>query len=496
MKTHVFILMQILIIIINKLLSKRNKLCFFCLVFSVYLSAQNGGSHKYIIFEQDSCRPINTDVLEVDNRYYMLTDLMLLYHQRKRIPTVTVFDESLNIIEKIELFDSSVKIMPTQWFYKSNFFYMTGLCDSNGKGKPFFIKFDKNFNIAQPLTLYFSEDIFDYAWCHSIINQNNEFVSLVYNSVNCRLLNFDTNGNILQDFTIPNYTSKASIAETDKYYLIDYHSNYLLKFNKYPLLLIDTLYPIVHKNDIPERSLIAIHNQLIRTNTYYKPAYDKCEDFQSYDLERSVLFLDTNMNTNARLEFGNPCWEDSKPYLLSLNYINPDSIYYTYETKYDESSVYQGNTISIANFSQNGHLNFNYTLKIPEDTSPKFIYGCRAVSDGGVLVFGESLNYIAGTDHKGFLLKYHPQKKYSEIKETSVNIDIKVFPNPAQTQFTITNTENANITLYTILGQKIKQVVGKDENTIIQTGNLPVGMYILKIEKENNVLTKKIQIIK
>lgn len=55
---------------------------------------------------------------------------------------------------------------------------------------------------------------------------------------------------------------------------------------------------------------------------------------------------------------------------------------------------------------------------------------------------------------------------------------ISIFPNPAQSQFIVTNAENATIQLYNILGQKVKQVTAKEENTIIQTEDLSAGMYV------------------
>jgi hypothetical protein len=73
---------------------------------------------------------------------------------------------------------------------------------------------------------------------------------------------------------------------------------------------------------------------------------------------------------------------------------------------------------------------------------------------------------------------------------------ISVFPNPAQTQFTVTNVQNAALRLYNILGQEVLQTYSKEENTVINISNLPQGLYVLKIEKENTVLTRKIQIKK
>jgi len=50
--------------------------------------------------------------------------------------------------------------------------------------------------------------------------------------------------------------------------------------------------------------------------------------------------------------------------------------------------------------------------------------------------------------------------------------------------------------LYNILGQEIRQTVGKEENTTIPTENLPAGVYILKVVKDKGVVTKKVQISK
>ena len=98
----------------------------------------------------------------------------------------------------------------------------------------------------------------------------------------------------------------------------------------------------------------------------------------------------------------------------------------------------------------------------------------------------------AGMDTTLFYITRTPPPSIQETAQT----EISVYPNPAQTQFTVTNTENANMTLYNLLGQEIKQLKGKEETTTIQTENLPQGIYLLKIEKGDAVLTKKVQIIR
>ncbi|MDR0368314.1 MAG: T9SS type A sorting domain-containing protein, partial [Bacteroidales bacterium] len=73
--------------------------------------------------------------------------------------------------------------------------------------------------------------------------------------------------------------------------------------------------------------------------------------------------------------------------------------------------------------------------------------------------------------------------------------NIRIVPNPAQTQFSVINAGNATITMYNLLGQKVKQLSGKEDNVIIHTQDLPAGMYVLKIERENTLLTKKVQVL-
>ena len=105
--------------------------------------------------------------------------------------------------------------------------------------------------------------------------------------------------------------------------------------------------------------------------------------------------------------------------------------------------------------------------------------------DGG---YTDSIFYL-GADTSIFYITKTPVN----IQETEQST-ISVFPNPAHTQFRVTNTEDASITLYNILGQEVKQIQGTAEQTTIYTDNLPAGIYVLKVEKEGTVFTKKVQV--
>ena len=76
-------------------------LCFCLILIASSLKAQNTGHYKYSITPTDTCPADNVDILEVNNKYYLLTKIGTNRHYRK--PCIVVFDENLNSIEQISL---------------------------------------------------------------------------------------------------------------------------------------------------------------------------------------------------------------------------------------------------------------------------------------------------------------------------------------------------------------------------------------------------------
>ena len=76
------------------------------------------------------------------------------------------------------------------------------------------------------------------------------------------------------------------------------------------------------------------------------------------------------------------------------------------------------------------------------------------------------------------------------IQEKENHAIVSVFPNPAQTQFTVTNAENAAIQLFTMLGQEVLRTHSKEENTVVNIDFLPKGMYVLKVVKDGMYVRK------
>jgi hypothetical protein len=68
----------------------------------------------------------------------------------------------------------------------------------------------------------------------------------------------------------------------------------------------------------------------------------------------------------------------------------------------------------------------------------------------------------------------------------------QIFPNPACSQFTVTNTENASLYLYNVVGQAVLQTYSTEENTVINVNTLPQGLYVLKVVKNGEVSTHKV----
>jgi hypothetical protein len=77
--------------------------------------------------------------------------------------------------------------------------------------------------------------------------------------------------------------------------------------------------------------------------------------------------------------------------------------------------------------------------------------------------------------------------------EQKTNV-ISVYPNPARSQFIVTNTENASLQLYNMAGQQVLYTYSKENNTVINMDFLPQGVYVLKALKDGVFSTHKIVI--
>ena len=96
--------------------------------------------------------------------------------------------------------------------------------------------------------------------------------------------------------------------------------------------------------------------------------------------------------------------------------------------------------------------------------------------------------YVVGADTSTFYVVRNPVS----IKELQVtNYELRVYPNPTSNQLRISlpnpsergayAAEDANYSIYSVIGQMVMQGKLQEENTTINVANLANGMYFLKV---------------
>ena len=478
-------------------------------------AAQNPSHYKYMITPFDSTVwTENVDVLELNNRYYLLTSGVMIRSWEladdstrrctQRIGAVTVFDENFNQIKQLQLLaEHNINSTAFSFFYEQDTFYVFGfymLPMSNPLwSEYYFAKFDKDFNLVQPLTTFpYHGSGENYSMGGILKTKKNEFIFQLYNlEDSSRLIHINNKGDILQDVLI-NSIIDGTILEMDSNYAIVFGiATGIGIFNKDSLNKYKYVVPEIHQRDVPTRTgvSIVVNNQIIRSydrSTSYKECPKDMYGYPVSEYDRSILFFDDDFKLKDSLIFGNHCvldWEGHR----SMDYINPDSIYYAYKT-YGTNAQAGGNTVSIANFSWDGKLNFNYTLDLPGDSGVfRHISFCKALSNGGVLIGGSEDGDLFGSiSRKNYLLYFHPTKNVGIVETRHAASLPQIFPNPARSQFTATNVEKANLYLYNIVGQEVLQIYSKEDNIIVNIGSLPQGVYVLKVVKEGSISVHKI----
>ena len=473
------------------------------------------GDFTYVLSLNEYSCPTNRGAMEARNKYYVPTDIGLPNSDNEYLCLLTVYDESMNPLKTIRLHEPEERIIPIYFFYDNTSFYAMGYNALSDRrvAHPFFIQYDTNFKpLHEPIVYAFEDSITDYAIYGVIQNAENEFIYLLmgyyFDSLfhpTGRLLRVDKTGNLLEDVLFPfGGNPGASIAEHGNYYYIDRaEKDFLLRCSKNALGIMDTLYFTPHQDDyLAEGTMIIVGDQLLRTATAFV-YHDECGNPPPWEADRSITFLDTAMNTRNRITVGDPCINEAN-WGGSMDYINPDSIFYVYAS--DVGGLAHQN-ICVTNFRQDGTINYHHTI-VTGEISRKTIYGCRALSDGGVLIFGEMCDFIDNGICGGFVLKYHPYMNdlprpyinyYNYVSTTGietlpVSAEVNVYPNPAQqTLYIQSSQEIERISVYDISG---RELLTKTESALfgqsIDVSGLANGIYLVKVKTKAGETVKKI----
>jgi len=92
--------------------------------------------------------------------------------------------------------------------------------------------------------------------------------------------------------------------------------------------------------------------------------------------------------------------------------------------------------------------------------------------------------------------------KYYKYNSTSINIiqdlGITIYPNPASEQISITNKniKIKEVFICDIMGKQINGFLVNDNQTMLDVSNLSAGMYVAKINTEQGIITRKVQIVR
>ncbi|NLE62333.1 MAG: T9SS type A sorting domain-containing protein [Bacteroidales bacterium] len=468
-----------------------------CIALAVLLEtvafSQSIDSVYYTFINEGDVLTACQDVIEEDSCYYAFTQNII--DPIAHFSTLLKYDKKLNLIHKKQLMlgDSNmiVKVLPTK-----DAFWCFGSIRTDRSDKVFSVKLNKNFDVMHQPTLYYLEDTIDYGVVDVIMNEKNQFVLLMYGMQN-ELMLLDSTLQVLKTNKLDAYSYCCSIEEFQGNYIVDL-GRFLFIIDKDSLSIIDTV-----KTDI-----LCIHpvGNLLKLND---SVFIRSADFSNstpevFERDMAILFYNKQFEVFKQVQVGQVGYFDEYGY-SNLDFITKDSIYYAYSTRLSSPSIpVEASSVSIACMNEKGEKHFDYQFNIPEDLNTvKRICGIIATSDGGCLVHGISIRYTyEGSNDtgqfKGFLLKYNPQWQKASITELPKQYEIAVYPNPASNQIVISGNEvqMLDVFVYTITGQKVKQVVVNATQTTIDVNDLSVGMYILKINTKQDILTRKVQIIK
>jgi len=142
-------------------------------------------------------------------------------------------------------------------------------------------------------------------------------------------------------------------------------------------------------------------------------------------------------------------------------------------------------TVTAGEYTVNPDAAGNYELRIEPGTynvSAK-LEGYDEVITEGVVVNSETI-----TENIDFVIE---EEIINSVDEIDYN-DIKLYPNPANNILNITAPTGSDIYIYNLIGGLVYQAKSKSTIHSVNIGHLPKGTYIVRIIKNENITTRKV----
>lgn len=80
--------------------------------------------------------------------------------------------------------------------------------------------------------------------------------------------------------------------------------------------------------------------------------------------------------------------------------------------------------------------------------------------------------------------------------DEETNLEVNVYPNPATEYVTITNAEFATVSVYNVLGGLMQTINSTATELTINVSSYAKGTYLISVRKGNQMVTKKVSVIK
>ena len=196
--------------------------------------------------------------------------------------------------------------------------------------------------------------------------------------------------------------------------------------------------------------------------------------------------------TRAKDQFYTANYERSLP-ILDV----PDTIW----VEYDEGTY----SVDVRNIGSDG-IEMDWYVSEPQN-SWIHLYGETEGIDDGTFSFKYDAN-VSGKDRIDSLEIFAPETEIeykkiyiAQVKELPIsvvspkvnNTMLRIFPNPARDFIMIEGEGLASATLYALTGRHVDSYSIKDKKyATLDISNLSCGMYIIAVETDNGVISKKI----
>ncbi len=214
----------------------------------------------------------------------------------------------------------------------------------------------------------------------------------------------------------------------------------------------------------------------------------------------------THSITN-KVSFNNSTVNGKHPYGC-LKYFSNNELYYGFT--YEGGDYEKGILFSWDNNTNPGISTvheFNYSMLIPDGAFPL----------GSLMRYQDTLygmTNAGGNNNVGTIIKYVPNDITSYDKKvnfscinydlgdnfTGINVvnsnKVIIYPNPASDYVMINNAENANIKVYSMLGNIVMDISNICNEYKMDIKSLSQGTYLVKIIQNNQLITKRINLIK